>query len=139
MSKFVIADSSALISLALSKDSNHKPAIIISRQLEKSSSKVIVSREIFSETINVLGKKVGKEIAVFAGNSILKSKLFEIVDSSNLISLSALEKFQKQPGSVSFTDCLVMAFADEFETKNILGFDECFKKSGYLRVGIDKK
>ena len=135
----IIADSSALVSLALSTDSNHKQAVLLARQIEKNNKTLILQGEIFAETINILGKKVSKEIAVFTANKILKSDLFQIVESSNAQRLSALEKFQKQPKSVSFTDCVVMASADHFDTKDIFGFDECFRKNGYIRIGIDKE
>ncbi len=35
------------------------------------------------------------------------------------------------PQSVSYTDCVVMAVADEYHTTQIFGFDEDFKKHGY--------
>ena len=134
----IVADSSALVSLALSTDSNHKQAVLLARQIEKNNKTLILPGEIFAEIINILGKKVSKEIAVFTANKILKSDLFQIIESSNAQRLSALEKFQKQPRSVSFTDCVVMASADHFDTKDIFGFDEIFKKNGYVRLGIDK-
>ena len=139
MTNPIIADSSGLVSLALSTDSNHKQAVLIASQIEKNNKTLILPGEIFAETINILGKKVSKEIAVFTANKILKSDLFQIIESSNAQRLSALEKFQKQPRSVSFTDCVVMASADHFDTKDIFGFDEIFKKNGYVRLGIDKR
>ena len=139
MTNPIIADSSALVSLALSTDSNHKQAVLLTRQIEKNNKTLILPGEIFAETINILGKKVSKEIAVFTADKILKSDLFQIVESSNAQRLLVLEKFQKQPRSVSFTDCVVMALADHFDTKDIFGFDEIFKKNGYIRVGIDKE
>ena len=42
-----------------------------------------------------------------------------------------LERFARQPASVSFTDCLVMSLADRVGTKLIFGFDEVFRKNGY--------
>lgn len=135
----IIADSSALVSLALSNDSNHKLAVRLAGQIEKNNKTLILPGEIFAETINILGKKVSKEIAVFTGNKILKSDLFQIIESSNAQRLLAIEKFQKQPRSVSFTDCLLMILADHFDTKDIFGFDEIFKKNGYVRLGIDKR
>ena len=139
MTNPIIADSSALVSLALSTDSNHKQAVLLTRQIEKNNKTLILPGEIFAETINILGKKVSKEIAVFTADKILRSDLFQIGESSNAQSLLVLEKFQKQPRSVSFTDCVVMALADHFDTKDIFGFDEIFKKNGYIRVGIDKE
>jgi hypothetical protein len=42
-----------------------------------------------------------------------------------------LEKDGVQPGSVSFTDCLVTADADRFAAKAVFGFEESFAKNGY--------
>ena len=64
--------------------------------------------------------------------------MFIIAETTLEVRIEALEKFQKQPKSVSFTDCIVMAFADEYETREIFGFDDAFRKNGYIRFGIDK-
>jgi predicted nucleic acid-binding protein len=47
---------------------------------------------------------------------------------------NALKKFAKLPESVSFTDCLVMAAADEYYTPDIFGFDKQFAEAGYHRL-----
>jgi predicted nucleic acid-binding protein len=46
----------------------------------------------------------------------------------------AKEKFAELPQSVGFTDCLVMATADEYETSDIFGFDKQFADAGYTRI-----
>ena len=46
----------------------------------------------------------------------------------------ALQKFETLPQGVSFTDCLVMATADEYETRDIFGFDKQFADAGYNRL-----
>ena len=44
------------------------------------------------------------------------------------------EKVQTLPQGVSFTDCLVMATADDYETRDIFGFDKQFQDAGYNRL-----
>jgi len=139
MTNPIIADSSALVSLILPINSNNKKALTITKILNRSSQALIIPGDIFTETINIIGKKINHNAASLAGDKFLTDERFIIIDTTGEIRLSALEKFQKQPGSVSFTDCLVMAFADEYETRDIFGFDESFKKNGYIRVEIDKK
>jgi hypothetical protein len=39
---------------------------------------------------------------------------------------------QSRAESVSFTDCMVMATADHYGTRLIFGFDEVFRKNGYV-------
>lgn len=137
MNNPVVLDTSAFISLSNTSDSNYIKAQAISNRLSKENKKIIIPGDIFTEIINTTGKKIGHDAACKQGNFILESSTFNIVETNGKVRKNALEKFQKQPNSVSFTDCLVMSFADEFETKEIFGFDESFKKNGYKRIGID--
>ena len=133
----VIADSSALVSLASISDSNHSPALRFSNRLVKEDRQIIIPTEIFSETVNVLGRRGNHQMAYGTASQILNSNPI-IPETMDNLREQALLKFKTQPESVSYTDCLVMAFADEFETKEIFGFDLTFKKNGYVRFGIDK-
>lgn len=139
MSKLIVVDSSSLFSLFIQTDQNHNRAISISKQLVKEKGSAIVPSEIFSELINIVGKKLNHTMAIEIGRVILQSDTFTVGETSKQLLQKALEKFDKQPASVSFTDCLVMAFADSYETKEIFGFDETFQKNGYTRFGIDKQ
>lgn len=132
--KSIIVDSSSLVALANKKDSTHKRAKAIITKF-KDALQVVIPTEVFAETLNIIGKKVGKFIAVNVGEKLLLSDLFDIVESTHQIRIAALKKFKNQPRSVSFTDCIVMAFADAYGTKEIFGFDETFTKNGYVRIG----
>ena len=137
MKSIIIADSSALFSLLIETDSNYKKAIAISKRFINLKAVIIIPTEVFTELINVLGKKFNHDAAIEATTLILDSKIFNIENSEEEMRNKALEKFKKVPKSVSYTDCLVMAFADHFETKEIFGFDQVFNKNGYLRLGVD--
>lgn len=134
----IIGDSSAFVSLASTLDRNHALARKISIEIKESKRDLILPGEIFTEVINVIGKKIDHKTAVRQGEEILNSKELIIEDTTPKIRHLAFERFKTQPKSVSFTDCLVMAFADEYDTKEIFGFDKIFKKNGYTRMGIDK-
>ena len=138
VSKPIILDTSAFISLGNIDDSNYEKARSIGTDIEKKKLNIVVPGEIFTEIINVVGKKIGHKAAILQSEKILKSESFTIAETTHQIRMEALEKFARQPKSVSFTDCLVMAFADEYETREIFGFDEVFRKNGYIRFGIDK-
>lgn len=137
MSQTIIADTSALISLLSKDDHNHQIALTIAASLGKYKKTTILPGEIITEFMNILGKKAGHAIAITRGNILMSSEEYSIVDTSTKIRDHSFEIFKKQPESVSFTDCLVMAFADEYETKEIFGFDETFSKNGYIRFGVD--
>lgn len=139
MNQPIIIDSSAFISLGTITDSNYQKATAISNRIGQEDRTIIMPGEIFTEIVNVAGKKISHEAAMDQATKILSSKAVHIEETTSDIRQSALDKFKKQPESVSFTDCIVMAFADEFDTKEIFGFDDQFRKNGYIRIGVDKK
>lgn len=139
MKTTIVADSSGLISLASETDQNYLKAVDISKNLAQVNGLIIVPSDVFSETLNIAGKKLGHQVAIGTAEALFGTGTFLIFDTNEKLRENALTIFKKQPESVSFTDCVVMAVADHFETKEIFGFDEVFRKNGYLRLGIDEK
>jgi predicted nucleic acid-binding protein len=131
VSSVVIADSSALVSLISLTDANHEPAASISEALQQTKASVLLPADVFSETVNILGKRLGKPVALHAGHLFLDAGLFVIEEATAELRRSALAKLAEQNASVSYIDCVVMAYADHFSTKAIFGFDACFGKNGY--------
>jgi predicted nucleic acid-binding protein len=131
----LIADSSGLVSLLVPTDDNHALAVRASERLFPPTVTILVPCDVFSETVNVLGKKAGHDVAAAAADYLLSTPPFSVSDTTETLRQGALQRFRDQPGSVSFTDCLVMALADEYETREIFGFDEAFGKNGYHTIG----
>lgn len=138
MNQPLVLDTSAYVSLGSISDSNYKAAIKISNTIQETGRSVIVPSDVFTEIINVVGKKGDHNRAIIQGEQLLSSRVFTIVESTPSIRQNALGVFKQQPKSVSFSDCIVMATADHFDTKEIFGFDDVFRKNGYIRFGIDK-
>jgi predicted nucleic acid-binding protein len=134
----VVADTSGLMSLLVDTDANHHKALAQSQVFDESLGAVIIPSHVFSELMNVLGKKLGHKVAVSAGQQILTTPQYLIVESDKELE-ETLERFVRQPSSVSFTDCIVMAVADRLGTKLIFGFDEVFRKNGYRLPETPKK
>lgn len=126
----VIIDTSVIFSIASLDDSNHKKAKNLSTRLINDKRTIILPADVFSETLNIIGKKLGRDKQLDTAADMLKG-IFLIVESNEQIRSKTLQKLKKLPGSVSYTDCSVMAFADEYKTKEIFGFDEVFSKQGY--------
>jgi predicted nucleic acid-binding protein len=131
----IIADSSGLVSLATSTDSNHAAARLASERLRKSHALILAPGDILTETLNILGKKSGHSVALKTAEELLGSDTVVVSDTNEDIRRDALVLFRKQPESVSFADCVVMAFADYYSTDYILGFDQTFEKNGYRLPG----
>ncbi len=135
---FLIADTSGLISLTVKTDSNHHPALAATKPLEERESTILVPYEVLVETVNVLGKRLGHDKASAVAVYLSQTSLFLVVDSSPKARQNALHRFTEQPQAVSFTDCIVMAIADEYGTKAIFGFDTDHAKNGYEILSYKK-
>lgn len=139
MNKPLIIDTSAFISLGTITDNNYQTAQGIGSYIKEENRTIIIPGDIFTETMNVIGRQIGHKAAIMQANDIFLDQTLTIIEMTSRVRQNALDKFKKQSESVSFTDCIVMAFADEFETKEIFGFDGVFRKNGYVRIGIDKE
>jgi len=130
----IIADTSALVSLATDTDHNHIPAKKSAALLRAVSRPIILPAAVFVETINVLGKRSGHEIALKAATQLLRPEgQFVLIETIPYLH-RALERLKDQAPGVSLTDCIVMEVADHYGTKDIFGFDMQFVDAGYHRL-----
>jgi predicted nucleic acid-binding protein len=129
-----IADSSALVSLVVEDDHNHRQAVKAAEELRQASRPIILPIDVFVETINIIGKKIAHDTAMKAARYLLSPDSEFILLDSRPYLITALNKFNDQPPAVSLTDCLIMAMADDYGTKEIFGFDKQFEDAGYHRL-----
>jgi predicted nucleic acid-binding protein len=130
----IIADTSALVSLATDTDHNHIPAKEAAARLREVDRPIILPADVFVETINILGKRSGHETALKAAAELLRPRSqFMLVETIPYLN-RALERFEDQAPGVSLTDCMVMVVADAYGTKDIFGFDRQFVAAGYHRL-----
>ncbi len=134
MKEPIIADTSGLFSLASDTDRNHAVAVAEGEKLFKAVGTIILPHDVFTETINILGKKTNHAAAMGTATIFLQESTYLIVDPDEAMRQQALAKFREQNEDVSFTDCMVMACADRYETKRIYGFDEVFRRNGYTAL-----
>src|SRR5688572_842235 len=145
-SAFVILDSSALIAQINTKDLWHQNANSISELIERTNRKVILPAEVLAETLNRLGNNIGRQDAVLAGNALLERNQSGdlLITHSNTDILTAtltLLKTVREPQDkrASFVDCLVMATATFYDTREIFGFDAVFGRNGFYLPGDAEK
>jgi predicted nucleic acid-binding protein len=131
--EFIIGDTSALISLVVPTDHNHKAAVEAAEKLRATQKEIIVINAVYEEFLNTLGKKFGHDVAIAASQRLLYPFVL-LNEPQDIPSSGALDKFAVLPPAVSFTDCLVMATADAYFTKDIFGFDKQFADAGYTRL-----
>ena len=129
----IIADTSGLVSLFSPDDRNHAEAISAAKRLQNDQKTILVPAAVFVEFLNVLGRKAGHKTAL-AAVSELTPPFLVLSEPANLPQSPALTKFADIGEAVSFTDCIVMAVADEYGTPDIFGFDKQFQDAGYNRL-----
>ena len=129
----IIADTSGLVSLFSPDDLNHAVAVKAAKRLQNAHKDILIPAAVFVEFLNVLGRKAGHTDAL-AAISALTPPFMVLSEPNNLLVSPALQKFASVAQSVSFTDCLVMAVADEYDTLDIFGFDKQFAVAGYHRL-----
>ena len=127
----IIADTNALFSLIVPSDPNNQRALALSAHIRSTHEFLFIPSDVFTEMLNVFGKKFGHTEANLVAQTLRDPKAFHILETASQVRDAALEMFRRQPKSVSFTDCIVMATADTLHTKEIFGFDEVFAKNGY--------
>ena len=127
----IIADTSGLVSLFLPHDQNHEAALKAARNLRSAHKDILIPPAVLVEFLNILGRKAG-HTAALAAVAELTPPFLVLREQSSVT--HALKKFAAVPQAVSFTDCLVMAVADEYATLDIFGFDKQFEDAGYRRL-----
>ena len=125
----VILDSSALIAQINVKDLWHEKADKIAQFIARTDRHVILPAEVFAETLNRLGNNIGRHAAVVAGQALLARHTTGdiLLTHSNptlaAASLGLLQTVEAPPDKrPSYVDCLVMATADFYDTREILTF-----------------
>jgi predicted nucleic acid-binding protein len=130
----IIADTSGLVSLFSPDGRNHEEAIKAAKRLQNDQKTILIPTAVYVEFLNVLGRKAGHETALAAASELTPPFLI-LSEPANLPQSPALKKFANFAEGVSFTDCIVMAVADEYGTPDIFGFDKQFQNAGYHRLG----
>lgn len=133
-----ILDSNALVSLISDSDALHIDALGVRQVANERSFELLLPYEVLAETLNVFGRRMGKDYTIRAGETLVSLHMdneLRLVDSATRIVGRALALQNTAKGAPSFVDCLVMAYADTYGTTYIFGFDATFRKNGYRLPG----
>ena len=122
----IFGDTSALVALFRTDDSNHKKAKELSKKLEDKSG--IISNYIFAETVTVLSQKIGKQLTIIAAQTI--RQIFKEIRIDQDIDELAWEIFKKQKSkNVSLVDCTTIALFQKGIFDQLFTFDTDFKNN----------
>ena len=133
----VVLATSGIIALFSGDDAHHAAAVQHAEAVCTSERGILLPTDVITAAVNLAGKKLGHPHAVALAAHLVATTRYTRVETSDQLRLAALTHFKRQTASVSFTDCLVMAVADAYHTRDIFGFATDFAKSGYTIVSAD--
>lgn len=132
--QFIFLDTSAIISLHDTDDSNHQRAIKIFNRLNR-SSKLVTSNYIFAEIATVLRLKIGNQKALPILDNLRNSEV-EIIWIDPELEAQSYELLKKIPSkNVSIVDATSFVIMKNRGIKVAFTFDQHFKTQGFKLLG----
>ena len=129
-------DTSYLIAVENADDQYHKAASKHWRDLLKSSPRPLVtSSYVLVEVVTLLNNRRLHSKAVQLGNSLLSSRLFNIVHVNEELFYEAWNYFQKyKDKTYSLTDCVSFVLMKKLGIVEALTFDKHFVQAGFVKL-----
>lgn len=121
----IFADSNYFVALFNSQDALTEKADVVSKELDKYETALIISNFVFLEIITITSMKAGREIAIEAGRSLLSNPRIRIIHIDEELQKESWRIFQQiRAKNISFTDCSIVAAMRAEGVLTLLTFDE---------------
>lgn len=129
-------DTSYLIAVESADDQYHKTASKHWRDLLKSSPRPLVtSSYVLAEVVTLLNNRRLHSKAVELGNSLMSSRVFNIVHVDEDLFYEAWSYFQKHKDKTySLTDCISFVLMKKLGIREALTFDSHFAQAGFGKM-----
>lgn len=132
MSRWVLADTSALIGLFLRDVEWHRPAKETLAELQSARRRMIATSDIFDETVTAIRRWAGYRPSIEAGEALRSSRLLTVVPVDEPARESAWRHFRKSNDPhLSLTDCTSFALMERLGLKEVFTFDAHFRRAGF--------
>ncbi len=127
----LFVDAGAFIALQDVSDGHHAAAVSFFESASP-ATRWLSSNFVVDETITFLRRSVGHACAAAYADSMLKTRLFDIISVNPAIEHSAVEVFKRyKDKELSFTDCVTIAVVRSMKIDGVFGFD-----SDFISVGL---
>lgn len=135
MSFRVFVDTNVFVALRDLNDSTHQEAVKLSANLLKRKVEWFTSSDVIGETLTVMSRKLGRQVAVDWYQDFKKGGIKEIfVD--DFPHKTARRFFGKvKSKTISFVDCSSVVVMKKNKIDAIFSFDEDFRKMGVKLLG----
>jgi len=129
----VLADTSALIALALAGERNHRSARNFVRN--NPGARFVLTELVLAETATVLRARVDARRAAAIARSYLSSRRYEVVFIDAELLEGALERMEKLADRrLSLVDCASFENIDRLGLDGAFTFDRDFRDCGYVSM-----
>ncbi len=137
MMRQLLADTSFLVSLVDANDIHHARAVGFLKALKNTT--ILLTDYVFDETMTLLKRRFGADIAVRVGQQLRESALFQILHVTEEDGESAWRIFVRYADKAwSYTDCTSLAVVQRLGLREVLAFDHHFDQMpGIVRLPPD--
>lgn len=130
----ILLDSSFLIAFYNRNDVHHAKANrIMDSFLAGAWGQGLLLEYVFLEVTTVLLSRCNLSVAASVGSILLQSKELDFVPCSEHFA-NTWAVFCEHKGTLSFTDCAIVAVAEHYSTTELATFDSGFRKWSSLHV-----
>jgi hypothetical protein len=131
-SSLCFLDTSYAIALISPNDEQHRNAVRLSLELEKSGARIITTEAVLFEVANALAKPKYRRAAIELLESLEGGDEVEIVALTNRLYRLAFQLFKSRlDKSWGLTDCLSFVVMGERKITDALTADEHFEQAGF--------
>lgn len=123
----VFVDTNVFVTIRDNTDSTHKKALKISEYLSKNKIRWATSSDVIGETLTVISKKLGKEIAMDWYKDFKNSSIREIFIDDKIHNETRKFFAKIKSKNISFIDCSSVVAMKRNKIKYIFSFDEDFR------------
>ena len=125
----IFADTGGFYALADRRDPAHARA----REFLQGSGAVLLTTDfVFAETMSLLTKRLGKDIAVTFGQALRSSQSVRIEEASVEIRENAWQSFSRhRDKDYDLIDCISFSMMESFHIREAFGFDRHFTQHGF--------
>ena len=135
MGKLIFLDSGGLIAYFVTKDAYHSRAVSAIRRTLRAGGRFLTTNYVFDEVVTRVRRRGGYVASRRVGGEILKSKVITRIYVDQELEASAWDLYEKyHDHEFSFTDVVSFAVMDRAGLRDVLTFDDDFKRVGYAVV-----
>lgn len=125
----VFVDTNVFVALRDTKDSTHRRAVSLYKELKLKKTKFLTSSDVIGETVTILARKLGKQSALDFLKTV--NSLTQEIFIDAFLHKESRDLFKRiKSKNISFIDCSSVVAMKRHKIKIIFSLDQDFKKLG---------